>query len=138
MRTTVPLTYHLQVRKRRQKLTDDLLREIAAIQKDPESNFAICLQLEIPLRGFLFQMTFSETHRKPKSITNHIVQRISFEKEIPSGDLRQEACRKHPVLRNCSFRSSASKTRRRMGIIIFTIIKHNYYKQIYIHISIYL
>ena len=56
-----------------------------------ENNFAICFLLEIPLRGFPFQVKFYEQCRVPKHI---IVQRISFEKEVPSwgsqaGDISQ-------------------------------------------------
>ena len=37
-------------------------------------------------------------YRIPKNSTTIIVQRISFEKESPHGDLKQETYRKHPVL----------------------------------------
>ena len=45
----------------------------------------ICFLIEIPLREFPFQMEFSEKHGIPNNNTNRIVQRIPFEKEIPSG-----------------------------------------------------
>ena len=62
-------------------------------------NFAICFLLEIPLRGFPFQIRFSETYRIPKNSTNICFQRISFEKEIPSGgsqagNMSQTSCPK--------------------------------------------
>ena len=62
--------------------------------KASESNFAVCLLPEIPLREFPFQMKLFETYRTPKHNTNLICQRNSFEKEIP---LKQEAYRKHYV-----------------------------------------
>ena len=45
-----------------------------------EDNFAVCLLLEIPMRGFPFQINSSEKYRIPKN--NQIV---AFEKEVPSG-----------------------------------------------------
>ena len=70
-----------------------------------ENNFAICFLLEIPLRGFPFQMKLYDKYRIPKhnkdfnifhlkrkspqgslkQETYLIFQRTSFEKEIPSG-----------------------------------------------------
>ena len=53
---------------------------------DPENDFAICFLLEIPLWGFPFQIkTSGNTECLNKNNTSLIVQRISFEKEIPSG-----------------------------------------------------
>ena len=48
-----------------------------------ESNFAICLPLEIPLRGFPLHMIFSEKYRIPNNSTNVCFQRISFENGNP-------------------------------------------------------
>ena len=45
---------------------------------------AVCLLLEIPLRGFYFHVKFSEKYGIPKNNTTHTCfQRTSFEKEIP-------------------------------------------------------
>ena len=51
---------------------------------DSENNFAIRFLLEIPLRGFSFQMNCSKEYRVPKNSTNNMFQRISFEEEISS------------------------------------------------------
>ena len=50
-----------------------------------KSNFATRFLPEIPLKGFPFRMEFSKKCRILKNNTNLIAQRISFEKEIPSG-----------------------------------------------------
>ena len=50
-----------------------------------ENSFAICFLLEIPLRGFPFRMKLSWKYRIPEHSINLICQRISCEKEIPSG-----------------------------------------------------
>ena len=72
-----------------------------------ERDFAICLLLEIPLRGFPFQMRFSEKCRIHKSNANNdIVQRISLKRKSPHRDLKQETYRKHPVLHLASLTRS--------------------------------
>ena len=62
-----------------------------------ENNFAIWFLLEIPMRGFPFQMKSFEKCRMPKNNTNSCFQRISFEKEILSreskaGNISQTPC----------------------------------------------
>ena len=50
-----------------------------------ENIFAIFFLLEIPLRGFPFQMISLFDYRVPKNNPNIMLQRISFEEETPSG-----------------------------------------------------
>ena len=60
------------------------IARICSHLRKPESNFAICFLLEIPMTGFPFQMRLFEKYRIPKNYTNTVFQRISFEKDIPS------------------------------------------------------
>ena len=62
-----------------------------------ENNFAICPLLEIPLRGFSFQL---KVYEKCRTSNNNIISFKGFCLKIksPQGDLKQEACREHPVL----------------------------------------
>ena len=57
-----------------------------------ENNFAICFLLEIPVRGFPFQVKLSDKYRIPKNNTNIICQRIYFGKGNP---LRGISSRRH-------------------------------------------
>ena len=47
------------------------------------NSFAICFLAEIPLRGFPFRVELSDNYGIHTDNTRLIVQRISFEKEIP-------------------------------------------------------
>ena len=63
-----------------------------------ENNWAICFLLEIPLRGFPFQMNLHDKCRIPNKNIHLIVQWILFEKESPHENLQQETYHTHPVL----------------------------------------
>ena len=68
-------------------------------QKHSENNIAMCFLLEIPLRGFPIQIRFYDTCRIPKSNTHLLCfNGFHLKRKCPQGDLKQEACRKHPVL----------------------------------------
>ena len=67
-----------------------------------ENNFAICFLLEIPLRGFPFQMRLYETCRIPKTITRILnFKGLHLKRRCPHRDLKQDSYRKHPVLEGC-------------------------------------
>ena len=78
-----------------------------------EINFAICFLLEVPLRGFPFQIISFEKCRIIKSNKHMIVQRILLEKEILSGgsqagNISQTSCPRVRLPRTEATRSPIS------------------------------
>ena len=60
-------------------------------------NFAIGFLLEIPLRDFLFKRNYMTN---TEYLTTHVlfVKGFHLNRKSPQGDLKQETCRRHPVL----------------------------------------
>ena len=96
------------------------------------------------MRGFPFQIEFSlyEKYRIPENITHIIVQRISFEKEVPPGGSQVgDISQKHPVLARVPCLAQANQqTLIIMIIIIIMIITNvcNMYVCVYIYIYMYM
>ena len=60
-------------------------RRVRTARLRSESDFAICLLLEIPLRDLSFHLIVYEKCRTPNNDTDIMSQRLLLEKEIPSG-----------------------------------------------------
>ena len=85
--------------------------------RQSESNFATCFLLEIHMRGFPFRRKLSGKYIIPQNNTNLLVQRISFEKEVPSGgsqvgNISQTSCLIYTACRDV-FTCKSENPRRR-------------------------